>query len=271
MYFPVLINEASSGYPLVLQLRAGNSHPGKGVAGILRWLFWRLKRAWPEVRIILRADAGFSLPEVVQVCERAVVGYAIGFACNRVLARKIDDLLERARLQCIQTGQKARLFDDVYYAAATWDYPRRLVMKAEWLPKGANPRFVLTNLDSPPQTVYDSFYSQRGSESEHRIKELKLGIKADRLSCSTFIANQFRLLLVQAAYILMLTIRQAAAVTQLASAQVERLRSLLIKGAAKVTVSVRQVLVELAAYCPFATEIRHIAQCLRASGALNFS
>lgn len=141
------------------------------------------------------------------------------------------------------------MFDDVYYAAATWGYPRRLVMKAEWLPLGPNPRFVLTNLDLPPITVYDTFYSQRGSESEHRIKELKLGIKADRLSCSTFIANQFRLLLAQAAYILMLTIRQAAAGTQLASAQVERLRSLLIKGAAKVTVSIRRVLVELAAYC----------------------
>jgi hypothetical protein len=266
MYFPVLINEASSGYPLVLQLRAGNSHPGKGVAGILRWLFWRLKRAWPGVRIILRADAGFSLPEILQVCERSVVEYAIGFARNQVLERKIAGLLERARLQCIQTGQKARLFDDVYYAAATWEYPRRLVMKAEWLPKGPNPRFVLTNLDSAPITVYDTFYSQRGSESEHRIKELKLGIKADRLSCSTFIANQFRLLLSQAAYILMLAIRQAATGTQLASAQVERLRSLLIKGAARVTVSIRRVLVELAAYCPFAAEIRHIAQHLRASG-----
>ena len=69
MYFPVLINEASSGYPLVLQLRAGNSHPGKGVAGIRSWLFWRLKKAWPGVRIILRADAGFSLPEILQVCH----------------------------------------------------------------------------------------------------------------------------------------------------------------------------------------------------------
>lgn len=268
MYFPVLINEASSGYPLVLQLRAGNSHPGKGVAGILRWLFWRLKKAWPGVRIILRADAGFSLPEILQVCERSAVGYAPGFAGNQVLERKIADLLERARLQCIQTGQKARLFNDVYYAAATWDYPRRLVMKAEWLLKGPNPRFVLTNLDLPPITVYDTFYCQRGSESEHRIKELKLGIKADRLSCSTFIANQFRLLLAQAAYILMLTIRRAASGTQLASAQVERLRSLLIKGAARVTVSVRRVLVELAAYCPFAAEIRHITQRLCAPESL---
>ncbi len=144
-------------------------------------------------------------------------------------------------------------------------------MKAEWLPKGPNPRFVLTNLDLPPQALYDTFYVQRGCESEHRIKELKLGIKADRLRCSTFVANQFRLLLAQAAYILMLTIRQAAVGTQFASAQVERLRCVLIKGAAKVTVSVRRVLVELAAYCPFASEIRTIAQHLRTSQSLKFS
>jgi hypothetical protein len=78
-------------------------------------------------------------------------------------------------------------------------------MKAQWLPKGPNPRFVVTNLELPPQEIYDNFYVQRGCDSEHRIKELKLGIKADRLSCSTFIANQFRLLLAQAAYILMIT------------------------------------------------------------------
>ncbi|MBM0745233.1 IS1380 family transposase (plasmid) [Phormidium sp. CLA17] len=144
MYFPVLINEAKSGYPVVLQLRAGNSHSGKGVAGILRWLFWRLKRAFPDVRIILRADAGFALVEILRVCERSKVGYAVGFARNAVTERKIADLLERARLQYLKTGEKARLFDDVYYAAASWDEPRRLVMKAEWLPKGANPRFVLT-------------------------------------------------------------------------------------------------------------------------------
>lgn len=263
MYFPILINEAKSGYPLVLQLRAGNTHSGKGVAGILRWLFWRLKSAFPGVRIILRADAGFSLPEILQVCERSQVGYAIGYTRNAVTARKMSDLLERARLQFVQTQQKARLFDDVYYAAGTWDAPRRLVMKAEWLPKGANPRFVLTNLDLPPQQLYDQFYVQRGSDSEHRIKELKLGIHADRLSCSSFIANQFRLLLSQAAYILLLRIRQAADGTEFATAQVERLQSMLIKCAAKVTVSARRVLVELARHCPFSAVTNQILERLQ--------
>jgi hypothetical protein len=265
MYFPVLINESTSGYPLVLQLRAGNSHPGKGVAGILRWLFWRLKRAFPGVRLILRADAGFALPEILQVCERSGVGYAIGFSRNAVTERKISNLLEQSRLQFIQTQQKARVFDDVYYAAATWDYPRRLVMKAEWLAKGANPPFVLTNLELPPQVLYDQFYVKRGADSEHRIKELKLGIHSDRLSCHSFVANQFRLLLAQAAYILMLTIRQAAEHTEFATAQVERLRSMLIKGSARVRVSARRVLVELAAHCPVAQQLRQIVSRLIAS------
>ena len=263
MYFPVLINEATSGYPVVLQLRAGNSHPGKGVAGILRWLFWRLKRSWPEVKLYFRADAGFALPEIFRVCERAQVGYAIGFSRNAVFKRKIEARLDQARVVSCLTGEKARLFDDVYYQAGSWDAPRRLVMKAEWLLKGPNPRFVITNLDHPPQALYDRLYVQRGADSEHRIKELKLGIQATRLSCQSFVANQFRLLLSQAAYVLLLALRQAAHGTQFATAQVSRLRAALIKGAARVKVSVRRVLVELAAFSPFAADITTIAQRLR--------
>jgi hypothetical protein len=266
MYFPVLINEAHSGYPLIMQLRAGNSHSGKGVVSILRWLFWRLKKAWPGVQITIRGDAGFSLPELIRLCERSGVNYAFGFTSNAVLKRKISYLLEQARLQYIRTQEKARLFDDVYYAAGTWAEPRRLVMKAEWLEKGPNPRFVVTNLLTEPQTLYDQFYVQRGASSEHRIKELKLGIKADRLSCQQFLANQFRLFLSQSAYILLLKMRDAARGTQLAQAQVSRLRETLIKTAAKVTVSARRVLVELAAHCPFAAEIRLIAQRLSTNG-----
>ncbi|MEO1211771.1 MAG: IS1380 family transposase [Cyanobacteria bacterium J06638_20] len=263
MYYPVLINEASSGYPLVLQLRAGNSHPGKGVAGLLRWTFWRLRQAWPGVTIILRADSGFALPELLMLCERAQVGYVIGFRRNPVLERKIQPLLEQARVvACLSESGKARLFDDVYYAAASWPSPRRLVMKAEWLPKGPNPRFVITNLELPPQVLYDQVYVQRGAASEHPIKELKLGLQAKRLSCRQFVANQFRLLLTQAAYVLMLSLRQAATGTRLAQAQVERVRSSVIKIAARVRVSTRRVLVELAAYLPLAPELRRIARHL---------
>jgi hypothetical protein len=144
------------------------------------------------------------------------------------------------------------------------------VIKAEWLDKGPNPRFVVTNLELPGQELYDNFYVQRGCDSEHRIEELKLGLKAECLSCRTFIANQLRLLLCQAAYSLMITIRQAAAGTQLAKTQVVRLRLLRIKGAAKVTVSARRILVELAAFCPFADEMRQITRNLSRIQSLKF-
>lgn len=94
IYFPVLINEAQSGYPLILQLRAGNSHAGKEVLGLLRWLFWRLRKAWPSVKIIIRGDGGFSLPEIINLCEQKQVKYVFGFSNNAVLKRKINDLLD---------------------------------------------------------------------------------------------------------------------------------------------------------------------------------
>ena len=271
IYFPILINEAKSCYPLLLHLRPGNSHAGKGVLGLLRWLFWRLRKAWPDVKIILRGDGGFSLPEIINLCEQKNVKYVFGFSSNAVLKRKINYLLDLARLQYFRTKEKARLFDDVYYAAKSWKKPRRLIMKAEWLKKGSNPRFLVTNLETEPQELYDNFYVQRGASSEHRIKELKLGIYADRLSCHKFIVNQFRLFLCQAAYILMLELRASAEGTRLGMAQVSRLRETIIKIAAKVTVSVRRTLVELAAHCPFRNDIFLMVQRLSSGRQLTFS
>ncbi|MCH2248090.1 MAG: IS1380 family transposase [Crocosphaera sp.] len=271
IYFPVLINEAKSGYPLLLHLRPGNSHAGKGVLGLLRWLFWRLRKAWPDVNIILRGDGGFSLPEIINLCEKKDVKYVFGFSSNAVLKRKINYLIDLARLEYFRTQEKARLFDDVYYAAKSWEKPRRVVMKAEWLEKGGNPRFLVTNLETEAQELYDNFYVERGATSEHRIKELKLGINADRLSCHKFIVNQFRLFLCQAAYILMLELRASAEGTRLGMAQVSRLRETIIKIAARVTVSMRRTLVELAAHCPFHEEILLMVQRLSSGQQLIFS
>jgi hypothetical protein len=126
-------------------------------------------------------------------------------------------------------------------------------------------------MEMKPQELYDNFYVHRGATSEHRIKELKLGLNANRLSCHQFKVNQFRLFLDQAAYILMLEIRQASRLTRLGNAQVSRMRETLIKIGAKVTVSARKILVELANYCPFSEEIKVIAQRLFTGKQLIFS
>lgn len=250
MYYPIMINHAGSGFPVVIQLRAGNSHAGKGVVGILRWLFWRLKKAFPGTKITLRGDGGFSLPEIINVCERSNVYYVLGYTRNAVLEKKNANLLEQARVLSCTTGKKTRLFDDVYYAASSWDFPRRIIMKAEWLEKGGNQRFVVTNRGDPAQELYDNFYVRRAEDSENRIKELKLGLKADRLSCHKFISNQFRLYLHQLAYILMLELRKLLENTKLGKAQVTTLREKFIKLAIRVKKSARRIWVQFASSCP---------------------
>ena len=249
MYHPVLINEAKSGFPLVLQLRAGNCHSGKGIKGILRWVFWRLKKAFPDVNIIIRGDSGFSLPEIISVCDKSEVQYVFGYAKNAVLQRKIEFLSEEARLQFVVKGEKARLFDDVYYKSSSWLEPRRIVMKAEHMKQGTNQRFVVTNMSLPAQKLYDEFYVQRGEDSENRIKELKLDIQADRLSCHKFIANQFRLYLHQASYLLLQNLKSFCVDTELAKVQVGTLRNRLIKLAVRVRFSARRIWVQFASSC----------------------
>jgi hypothetical protein len=251
MYYPVQISEAKTGRPLVLHLRPGNSHAGKGIKGILAWLIWRLRRAWPAVRIVLRGDCGFSLPELIRICERLHVEYVLGITTNAVLKRKAAELQEQARLAWHRTGQKVRFFDDVYYAAKTWALPRRVIIKAEHLPDGPNLRFVVTNRFEDPKALYDDIYVQRGEACENRIKELKCGLKADRLSCHDFRANQFRLYLSLAAYWLMLAVRDAAVGTPFECAQVPRLRDQLIKLGARIRQTTRRVWVHIASSCPW--------------------
>ena len=251
MYFPVQISDAKTGLPLVVHLRPGNSHSGKGVKGILAWLIWRLRKAWPEVKITIRGDSGFALPELMRVCERLEVDYIFGIARNAVLERLIEDLQQEAKRQYEETREKVRLFGESSYAAKTWRHPRRVIMKAEHLVQGPNSRFVVTNRCEDAQHLYDRLYVQRGEDCENRIKELKRGLFADRLSCHAFQANQFRLFLYQAAYWIMIRIRQAAQGTEFERAQVPRLREQLLKLGARIRETVRRVWVHIASSCPW--------------------
>ena len=77
-----------------------------------------------------------------------------------------------------------------------------MIVKAEHnVSKVLNPRFIVTNVPAEPQELYEDFYCQRGN-MENRIKEQQLDLFADRTSCHRFLANQFRLLLSSAAYVL---------------------------------------------------------------------
>ena len=192
IYHPLLVFDGESGHLITTLLRAGNTHASNSSVAILKRIVSRLRERWPEVQIELRADAGFAVPALYDYCEDEGIAYTIALITNERLLEMAHDLLEEATEQYERTGRKARLFGEDLYEAASWPKKRRVVYKAEVLQKGTNRRFVLTTRNDEPKALYE-FYAQRG-ERENWIKDFKLHVKADRLSCHRFIANQFRLL-----------------------------------------------------------------------------
>ncbi len=158
----------------------------------------RLRQRWPEVEIEIRADAGFAVPALYDYCEAEGIIYTVGLITNPRLERLAEDLLDEAKEDHQTEGEKARLFSAGLYAAASWERERRVVYKAEAMEKGTNTRFVVSTRTEEPKELYEWYVGR--AQSENHIKDFKLALKADRLSCHRFIANQFRLLLHAAAY-----------------------------------------------------------------------
>jgi hypothetical protein len=242
---------------LVSYLRPADIDPALHSRAILKLLVKRLRQVWPQVKIIFRADSGFCRWRLMRWCERNDVGYIIGLARNAVLQRLSQSWIDISKQQFEQTTQKQRIFGEFSYAAGTWDCQRRVIVKAEHLEKGANTRFVVTNLQGRPQQLYDEIYCQRG-QAENKIKEQQLHLFADRTSCHDFVANQFRVLLSAAAYILTDTLRrQALGNTELANAQVNTIRLKLLKIGARVVCSVRRIMFHLAGGYPLKDIFAH--------------
>lgn len=236
---------------LCAYLRPSKIDGAKHARGILKLLVRRLREAWPNVRIIFRGDSGFCRWKTLKYCDKNDIGYVVGIATNATLKRYARSFMEAAEQAHDATGEKQRSFHEFEYGAKTWDRKRRVILKAEHLPKGANARFVVTNLDRVPSEIYDGLYTQRG-DMENRIKEQQLYLYADRTSCSRFVANQFRLLLASAAYVLIEHLRsEGLRGTELAKAQVSTIRLRLFKIAARVVVSVRRVVLHLSSGYPY--------------------
>jgi len=237
---------------LVAYLRPSNIDAARHSRAILKLLVRRLRQAWPDVPIIVRADSGFCRWRLMRWCDRHGVGYLLGLAKNAVLERHTAAWQAEAEQAHRADGQAHRFFGEFPYAAQSWDRPRRVLAKAEYLPGDkANPRFVVTNLAGDPRPLYEQRYCQRG-DMENRIKEQQLDLFADRTSCHRFVANQFRVLLAAAAYVLVSHIRRAGLVgTELERAAVGTIRLKLFKVGAWVQRSVRRVLVRLASSYPW--------------------
>ena len=190
------------------------------------------------------------MPRLYSLCEKERIYYIIGLITNDRLKEKSAELLAKAKAQFEQTGEKQRLFTSFNYRADSWSRYRRVTAKVEYMDKGPNQRFVVNNIALTPQRLYDEIYVLRG-DSENRIKELKLEIKADRLSCHRFLANQFRLFLHTLAYCLFWLLRKNLQGTELANAQVGTLRLKLLKIGARIRETSRRVWIHMASGYPY--------------------
>jgi hypothetical protein len=259
----VTFNHEPEQYLLSYVLRPGNASATRGAIGILRRLLEGLREAFPRARVLVRLDGGFAAPQIFEFLEAEGCDYVVAMAKNQRLARRAARLMGTARRRSRRTGQTAHVYGETRYAARRWNAKRRVIIKAEVVrhpgrePK-MNPRFVVTNLRGNPRRLYEKVYCAR-AHIENRIKELHHGLEIDRTSCPRFLANQFRVLLTAAAYVLMQELRRRAAGTGLARAQVSTLRERLLKLGVRIERSVRRIVVHLSRTAAYQHEWRRIA------------
>jgi hypothetical protein len=255
-YLPLYV--FCGGHVLCARLREANHDAAFGCLTEIRRIVKQIRAAWPEVRIVLRGDSGFCRNELMSWCENNHVDYIFGMARNQRLRRIIGQQMHEATVQWQQTGEPARVFSEFQYRTKKtkkggWDRERRVVAKAEHIDGKENPRFVVTSLPAErwaAQALYEELFCGRG-DMENRIKE-QFTLFADRVSAETMRANQMRLYLSAAAYILVSGLRRVGLKgTELAQAQVSTIRTKLLKIGAQIRVTVRKVWVSMASSYPW--------------------
>jgi hypothetical protein len=272
-YLPLLafltFDDEAEQYLCAAMLRPGNAPATRGARGLLRRLIDLLRLAFPKARFLVRLDGGFATPEIFDLLDAEPrLDYVVAMAENSVLARHAASAMAEARKLSDRSGQTEHVYTEAQYAARTWPHERRVVIKAEVVrlpgrePRD-NARFVITNRRQTPRWIYEHVYCARG-DIENRIKELHDGLQIDRTSCCRFWANQLRVLLTAAAYVLMQELRLRAARTACARMQVTWLRERLLKLGAHVVVSVRRIVLHLPTSTPELVAWRHIALALGA-------
>jgi DDE family transposase len=235
-FLPIHVYEAISGKPVAVILRPGKTPDGSEVELVLRHVIRRIRARWPKVDILVRGDSHYGRPEAMAWCERNRVGYLFGLAGNKVLLRRVAALAEAAALERVEAGAaKVRRFGELAYAAETWHTERRVIARVEASDKGADSRFVVTNLAGTPRWLYEAVYCARG-QAENLVKAHKVHLASDRTSCTKATANQFRLVLHTAAYWLLHTLRGLAPRRSFwREAQLDTIRLALIKVVGRVT------------------------------------
>jgi hypothetical protein len=276
-YLPLFIFEGTSHALVTACLRPGKRPTGAENAMIFVRLLAYLRRHWPQTHILVRGDSHFATPEVIEViAHRRHTDFVFGLAGNAVLLRQAAPVMQEARSlyqQCTALAHvhgerppaSRRLYEEFAYAAASWAQPWRVIVKAEVMAAGDNPRFVVTSLAAPtPQQVYEDLYCARGN-CENDIKAVKCDLHSDRTSATTFLANAMRLLLSCAAYVLHHALRtHTLAHTALATAQPSTVILTLFKVATQIKQYKDRILLHLPTSCPVKALLHRVTALLSA-------
>jgi len=241
--------------PVWAELLTADKDPSTGVVPALSRIIPAIRLHWKKTRIILRGDSGFCRPDILDWCERENISYVLGLPKNKRLTRAIGGSIRAVADAWKKTGEPQRIFRDIRYKTKkTWKTARRVIGKAEHLELGANPRFIVTNLEiqyGDARSLYEDLYCARG-DMENRIKEQKLFMFADRLSTHTLRANQLRLYFSTIAYLFMAILRIGHAdEPDIYTAQASTIRLRYLKVGAQVSVSARRIVVHIPESYPY--------------------
>ena len=266
-FLPLHLYEGLSGR-LITTIFKAKRFTGAQMLAVLTRLVKRLRQAWPHTLLIVRGDSHFAYPEVMQwIEEHPELSYVTGLTSNRVLTELAREVVEQAKRAYARAGGKITRFHSTRYQAGTWSHPRRVVIKVEVSDQGVNTRFVVTDLEhARTKVLYQHIYCARG-QAENEIKDHKLYLKSDRTSCHRFEANQFRLFVHSAAYVLLDTLRrEVLQTTPWASATMETLQLRLLKLGARVQEFTDWIKISLPSACPVAPVLRRsltLLACVR--------
>ena len=266
-FLPLHVYEGLSGRLITTIFKAKRFSAAQMIA-VLKRLVKHLHRAWPETLIVFRGDSHFTYPEVMQWIETQThLSYVTGLSSNAVLKRLADAVVEQAKRAYERDGGKVTRFHSTRYQAGTWSRPRRVVAKVEVCGQGVNTRFVVTDLEQTgAKVLYRQLYCARG-QMENEIKDHKRYLKSDRTSCHRFEANQFRVFLHSAAYVLLDTLRREVLQgTPWARATMETLQLRLLKLGARIQEVTDRIKISLPSSCPVAPVLRRsltVLACVR--------
>lgn len=203
-YMPLLIFEGISGKMILPLLREGRPNKSTNISAILRRLIAMMRKRWKRTHFVVRGDGHFSSKEFMDwAIRKEYVDFIFGLTGNQRLSEKIAPWLEEVEKEWKQTGETVERFYSFTYRARSWKSAQRVVVKIEANGLGITHRYIVTSFKHPNKCLlYNEMYCGRGT-MELYIKELKTYLAADRTSCNKFSANQFRLFLHAAAYVLL--------------------------------------------------------------------